>query len=171
MLLFLTMIVNFKVGRFKIGESSWASSNASCPLPILKLMGKSKSLIEVIPAKAELENFRIQHYEQENNDNLARADLDLIDEVREDVCAHVEMYKQRVLNAYNRRVSRREFHVGDLVLRQADALGPVGKLAPNWEGCYKITHIIKFGEYELEDIDGKKLSRPWNSCNLRKFYS
>ncbi|KAL0395080.1 UNVERIFIED_CONTAM: hypothetical protein Slati_4474200 [Sesamum latifolium] len=38
----------------------------------------------VISAETELETFRIQHYEQENNDNLLGANMDLIDEVRED---------------------------------------------------------------------------------------
>ncbi|KAK4380959.1 hypothetical protein Sango_3014500 [Sesamum angolense] len=35
----------------------------------------------VIPAEAELETFRIHHYEQENNDSLLRANLDLIEKV------------------------------------------------------------------------------------------
>ncbi|KAL0411527.1 UNVERIFIED_CONTAM: hypothetical protein Slati_3742400 [Sesamum latifolium] len=60
--------------------------------------------------------------------------------------------------------------VGDLVLRRASALRPIGKLAPNWEGPYKVSQIIKFGAHELEDADGRKLSRPWSTCNLRKFY-
>ncbi|KAL0405344.1 UNVERIFIED_CONTAM: hypothetical protein Slati_3848300 [Sesamum latifolium] len=37
----------------------------------------------VIPTEAELETFKIQHYEQKNCNNLLRANLDLIDEVRE----------------------------------------------------------------------------------------
>ncbi|KAK4386044.1 hypothetical protein Sango_2475000 [Sesamum angolense] len=115
-----------------------------------------QSIIEpVIPAEAELETFRIQHYEQKNNNNLLRANLDLIDKVREDARTCLERYKQRIVNAYNQRVRKREFQVGDLVLRQAGALRPVGKLAPNWVGPYKITQIIKFGVYELEDIYGR----------------
>ncbi|KAL0411925.1 UNVERIFIED_CONTAM: hypothetical protein Slati_3782200 [Sesamum latifolium] len=120
---------------------------------------------------ARVTKMKIQHYEQENNGNLLRANLDLVDEIREDARTHLERYKQRIVNAYNCRVRKREFQVGDLVLRRVGALGPVGKLAPNWEGPYKITQIIKFGAYELEDIDGRKLSKTWNACSLRKFYS
>ncbi|KAL0416154.1 UNVERIFIED_CONTAM: hypothetical protein Slati_3447300 [Sesamum latifolium] len=113
----------------------------------------------VIPAEAELETFRIHHYEQESNDNLLWPNLDRVEEVREDAGARIERYKLRVINAYNRQVKRREFQVGDLVLRRAGALGPVGKLlAPNWEGPYKVIRIIKFGAYELKDTDGRKLS-------------
>ncbi|KAL0453842.1 UNVERIFIED_CONTAM: hypothetical protein Slati_1362300, partial [Sesamum latifolium] len=74
----------------------------------------------------------------------------------------MERYKQKIVTAYNRRVRKREFQAGDLVLRRAGALGPVGKLSPNWEGPNKTSWIIKFGVYELEDVDGRRLSRPWN---------
>ncbi|KAL0285701.1 UNVERIFIED_CONTAM: hypothetical protein Scaly_2811400 [Sesamum calycinum] len=114
--------------------------------------------------------FKIGVLSKENNDSLLRGNLDRIEKVREDACIHAERYKQRVVNAYNQRVKRREFQVGDLVLRRAGALRPVGKLAPNWEDPYKVSRISKFGAYELEDVDGRKLSRPWNTCNLRKFY-
>ncbi|KAL0395398.1 UNVERIFIED_CONTAM: hypothetical protein Slati_4506000 [Sesamum latifolium] len=56
----------------------------------------------VIPAEPELKTFRIQHYGQENNNNLLRANLDLIDEVRENAHTRLERYKQRIVNAYNR---------------------------------------------------------------------
>ncbi|KAL0342572.1 UNVERIFIED_CONTAM: hypothetical protein Scaly_1919800 [Sesamum calycinum] len=47
----------------------------------------------IIPAKAELETLRIQHYEKENNDNLFQTNLDLIDKVREDARARIKRYK------------------------------------------------------------------------------
>ncbi|KAL0416133.1 UNVERIFIED_CONTAM: hypothetical protein Slati_3445200 [Sesamum latifolium] len=124
----------------------------------------------VIPIEAELETFTIRHYEQESNDNLLQANMDLVKEVRENAHAHIERYKERVVNNYNRRVQRREFQVGDLVLRRASALGLIGKLVPNLEGPYKVTRVIKFGSYKLVYSDGRKLSRPWNVYNLRKFY-
>ncbi|KAL0345909.1 UNVERIFIED_CONTAM: hypothetical protein Sradi_4422200 [Sesamum radiatum] len=55
----------------------------------------------IIPAEAELETLKIQHYEQENNNNLLRASLDLTDEVREDARTRLERYKQRIVSAYN----------------------------------------------------------------------
>ena len=68
---------------------------------------------------------------------------------------------------------RREFGVGDLVLRKV-----VGntrdisteKLAPTWEGSYKVTTIASVGAYYLEDLDEKPFSWPWNAHNLKKFY-
>ncbi|KAL0309017.1 UNVERIFIED_CONTAM: hypothetical protein Sradi_5844000 [Sesamum radiatum] len=85
----------------------------------------------VILAKVELETFKIQHYEQKNNDNLLLANLDLIDEVREDIRARLKGYKQTMVNIYNQRVKKREFLVGDLVLTRVGALRALEKLAPN----------------------------------------
>ena len=67
----------------------------------------------------------------------------------------------------------REFGAGDLVLWKA--VGNMrdtnaGKLAPTWEGPYRVTAIVGTGAYYLEDLDGRPLPRPWNVCNLKKFY-
>ncbi|KAL0433687.1 UNVERIFIED_CONTAM: hypothetical protein Slati_2703000 [Sesamum latifolium] len=60
---------------------------------------------------------------------------------------------------------------GDLVLRRVDALKPIGKLDPTWEGPYKVTSIIGKGAYELEDPEGRPLPRPWNVHNLKKYFA
>ena len=45
-----------------------------------------------------------------------------------------------------------------------------GKLAPRWEGPYRVTVIAGTGAYYLEDLDERPLPRPWNVHNLKKFY-
>ena len=45
-----------------------------------------------------------------------------------------------------------------------------GKLAPTWEGPYRVTAIAGVGAYYLEDLDERPLPRPWNAHNLKKFY-
>ena len=67
----------------------------------------------------------------------------------------------------------REFGVGDLVLRKA--VGNMRdtnarKLAPTWEGPYRVTAIAGAGSYYLEDLDKRSLPLPWNIYNLKKFY-
>ena len=74
---------------------------------------------------------------------------------------------------YNTRVRHRDFKVGDLVMRKV--MGPAreptqGKLAPNWEGPYRITLWYKKGTYHLETLDGQKLYHPWNTEHLQKYY-
>ena len=67
----------------------------------------------------------------------------------------------------------REFDAGDLVLRKA--VGNMrdtnaGKLAPTWEGPYRVTAIAGARAYYLEDLGERLLPRPWNIHNLKKFY-
>ncbi|KAL0394606.1 UNVERIFIED_CONTAM: hypothetical protein Slati_4426800 [Sesamum latifolium] len=73
--------------------------------------------------------------------------LDLLEELREKAFIRVQRYKSIMINAYNRRVRTRSFQVWDLVLRRVDALKPVGKLDPTWEGPYKVTSVIGRGAY------------------------
>ena len=54
----------------------------------------------------------------------------------------------------------REFGTGDLVLRKV--VGNMqdtnaGKLAPTWEGLYRVTVITGAGAYYLEDLDERPL--------------
>ena len=46
----------------------------------------------------------------------------------------------------------------------------IGKLAPNWEGSYRVTAVAGVGAYYLEDMKERPLPRPWNVQNLKNFY-
>ncbi|XP_072080898.1 uncharacterized protein [Arachis hypogaea] len=99
---------------------------------------------------------------------------DLIDETREmDHLSEIAL-KQRVTVRYNAKVLKRNFEENDLVLRRNDVGLPTpgeGKLAANWEGPYKIKEVLGNGAYKLERLDGREVSRTWNTANLKKFYS
>ena len=45
-----------------------------------------------------------------------------------------------------------------------------GKLGPNCEGLYKVVSLAGLEAYRLQDMDGKTVPRPWNICNLRKYF-
>ena len=67
----------------------------------------------------------------------------------------------------------REFSAGDLVFWKA--VGNIWdtnarKLAPTWEGPYRVTAIAGAGAYYLEDLDERPLPRSLNVHNLKKFY-
>ena len=72
-----------------------------------------------------------------------------------------------------KKIKPRVFRVGDLVLRKvvANTRKPnEGKLGPNWEGPYKVISQAGVGAFRLEGMDGKPIPRPWNICNLRKYF-
>ena len=45
-----------------------------------------------------------------------------------------------------------------------------GKLAPNWEGPYKVIECKRAGAYHLEDSNDKALPKPWNAEYHKKYY-
>ena len=64
---------------------------------------------------------------------------------------------------YDKNVRTREFRAGDLVLRRAMGNAKdlnARKLAPNWEGPYKVTTIARARAYYLEDLKERPLLRP-----------
>ncbi|KAL0424650.1 UNVERIFIED_CONTAM: hypothetical protein Sradi_0999800 [Sesamum radiatum] len=85
--------------------------------------------------------------------------LDFVEEVRERASMWAAMYKARMAKAYNSRVRPRNFQVGDLVMRKAEASGPIGKLDSKWVGPYKVTEIVGTGAYKLQQMDGTSIAR------------
>ena len=74
---------------------------------------------------------------------------------------------------YNKRVKLRQLDIGDLILRKVTTATKdlvQGKLEPTWEGPYRVVHYSRRGSYHLETLDGKKLLRPWNIENLKKYH-
>ncbi|KAK6151855.1 hypothetical protein DH2020_014490 [Rehmannia glutinosa] len=82
----------------------------------------------------------------------------------------MERTRERIRAAYNRKVMKRNFQVGDLVPRRAVASKNKGKLDPNWEGPLRVVKVLAGGAYELEELNGKMLPRAWNVSNLKKYY-
>ncbi len=127
----------------------------------------------VIPLEIGLPTTRTTEFDVQTNEDHLRKDLDLVEEKRDMAMVRLASYQQRIKREYNRNVKPRVFRTGDLVLRKvmANTRKPnEGKLGPNWEGPYKVSSQAGQGAYRLEDLDGKSIPRPWNTCNLRKYF-
>ncbi|KAK2996476.1 hypothetical protein RJ639_025737 [Escallonia herrerae] len=128
----------------------------------------------LIPIEIGLPSLRLTTYDPVQNEEALRANLDLLDEQREQAAMRLAAYQHRVSKFYDQRVRPRIFRVGDLVLRRITASAPrdaIGKLAPNWEGPYKVVKLGGPGAYHLETMDGKEIPRTWNATNLRRYYA
>ena len=44
------------------------------------------------------------------------------------------------------------------------------KMAPIWEGPYKISQVGGNGSYTLTTTRDKEINKQWNAYNLRKYY-
>ncbi|GKV02814.1 hypothetical protein SLEP1_g15204 [Rubroshorea leprosula] len=98
----------------------------------------------VIPVEVGLPSIRSDRQDDQNNGQLLRENLDLVEEVRQMARIKNMAHQSRVAKFYNKRVRARQFQVGDLVLRKAgltNAYSHMGKLAPNWEGPYMVINI------------------------------
>ncbi|GAV80633.1 hypothetical protein CFOL_v3_24093 [Cephalotus follicularis] len=127
----------------------------------------------MIPVEIGVQSPRVVHFTEDNNEEGLRCLLNLVEELRDNVAIRVAVYQQRVCRYYNKRVSPRPLRQGDLVLRNsavADPTGTRGKLAPAWEGPYKIKRVLRPGTFKLETFGGKEIARAWNAEHPRKYY-
>ncbi|XP_076956362.1 uncharacterized protein LOC143631484 [Bidens hawaiensis] len=107
-----------------------------------------------------------------NNDRELRMNLDLLEERRELASIREHNYKIQLQKYYNSRVQECKFDAGDFVFRNNEASGqePPGKLAPTWEGPYRIKQVLTKGAYKLEKLDGTEIPQTWNAAQLKKCY-
>ena len=100
----------------------------------------------VIPAEVHMANHRVIKYQDKDNEEQLRLNLNLIDEVRADAEHRAAKYKNLMARQYDAMVKPRCFNIGDLVLRKVSLATKNlahGKLGPNWEGPYRVINCKK----------------------------
>ena len=110
-------------------------------------------------------NHRVMTYQDKDNEEQFRLNLDLIDEVRKDAKYRKAKYKNLMSRRYDVMVKPRRFNIGDLVLKMVSLATKNlahGKLGPNLEEPYRVINCQRQGSYYLEALDGRKLEHPWN---------
>ncbi|RWV91179.1 hypothetical protein BHE74_00022281 [Ensete ventricosum] len=90
---------------------------------------------------------RTKHYEKDTSDTQLRENLNLLEERRVEAHLWELTYKKAVARLYNNK----------------------GKLAPTWEGLYRVVKGVQEGTCILANLDDKQLPRTWHISNLRKF--
>ncbi|GAU30613.1 hypothetical protein TSUD_62330 [Trifolium subterraneum] len=112
----------------------------------------------VIPVEIGEPCSRIEYPPEEDiNDELLREELDLVEELRTGASLREATLKQKIAARHDKRVIKREFEVGSLVLRRNQKDSREGKLAANWEGPYRVRAKTENGAYHLEDLYGKEI--------------
>ncbi|XP_076960124.1 uncharacterized protein LOC143636414 [Bidens hawaiensis] len=113
----------------------------------------------MIPAEIGIPSARVLMID--DNDHELRMNLDLLEERRELASIREHSYKRQLQKYYNSRVKKCEFDAGDFVYRNNEASGqePPGKLAPTWEGPYKVKQVLSKCAYKLENLDGTEVPK------------
>ena len=120
-----------------------------------------------------LKSPRIELASVEHNEEALRLNLDLLDEKCDQVLKHTKDYQRKTARYYDQKVKPRSYKPVDLVLKKllpARKDPTHGKLGPNREGPYIVSHVVRPGNYELQTEEGKILPHSWNAEHLKRFY-
>jgi len=117
----------------------------------------------VLSAEVNLCSARVGGFVPFQNDRLLVECLDLLEKYREAATIRLVEYQQKLARRHNQSVKTGEFSAGDLVLWKA--VGNMrntnaGKLAPAWEGLYRVIAIAGARAYYLEDLNERPLPQP-----------
>jgi hypothetical protein len=116
----------------------------------------------ILPTDLEYGSPRIQSYDEGTNRRAREDSLDQLDEARTVALMHSARYQQALRRCRARKIQRRDFSEGDLVLRLRQDNRDRHKLSPPWEGQYVVVKALKPGTYKLANEDCEELANAWN---------
>ncbi|XP_009776358.1 uncharacterized protein [Nicotiana sylvestris] len=89
--------------------------------------------------------------------NLRMTQLNEMEEFRLHACESAAMYKERIKFVHEKKIMKREFNSGDLVLLFNSRLKLFpGKLKSKWSGPFKVVSVSPYSVIELESEDGTR---------------
>jgi hypothetical protein len=97
----------------------------------------------VLPTDLEYGPPRAKGYDEGANQRARKDSLDQLDEARTVALMHSARYQQALRWYQARKIQRRDFDEGDLVLRLRHDNRGRHKLSPPWEGPYVIIKVLK----------------------------
>ena len=124
------------------------------------------------PVEIGSPSFRMINFDENNNDDGLKTNIDLLGDVRDEAVKKMATYKEKTKEFFGKHVRIINFNQGDLVNRATDASDPrnTGKLMPKWEEPYKVKQVLRPGSYKLERMDGTEVNNTWHGDKLRKYY-
>jgi hypothetical protein len=164
--------------------SLWTTPNRSTGLTPFFLVYGSEA---ILPSDVQYDSPRVEAYEEEDAEVSRQLSMDLLEDERDLAAQRSAIYRQNLCCYHSRRVRKRSFKEGDLVLCLKQQKSH--KLSPPWEGPFVINKALLNGSYYVVDIHeldkrpSKKRKRrdpddiydetdhPWNIAQLRPFYT
>ncbi|XP_015077281.1 uncharacterized protein LOC107021182 [Solanum pennellii] len=98
--------------------------------------------------------------------------LTLIDENRMVAVFHGQLYRQRMIRAFHKRVRARIFEAGQFVLKRIFSHQDEykGKFALNRQGPYMVRKVLSGGAFVLSEMDDTVWPKPINSDAVKRYY-
>ncbi|XP_070036411.1 uncharacterized protein [Nicotiana tomentosiformis] len=129
----------------------------------------------VIPAEVEIPSLKIIQEAELSDAEWVRSwhdQLALIDGKRMNTICHGQLHQNRMARAFNKKVRKRQFTPGQLVLKrifphQNEAKG---KFSSNWQGPYMVHRVLTGEALILAKMDGEIWPKPINSDANKRYY-
>ncbi|OMP07520.1 hypothetical protein COLO4_07269 [Corchorus olitorius] len=102
-------------------------------------------------------------------------ELEAVEEKRDKAHTNLIGYQRRVCRAYDKLARRRNFEVGDLVLRAAEhvrrGIYAPSKFSPKWEGPYIVIEVHDSGYCTLMNPgNNNTITSPINFQYIKKYH-
>ena len=101
-------------------------------------------------------------------------ELESVDDRRMQAFNYMLVYKNKVVQTYNKRVKGKSFEVEDLVWKIILPVGSkdreLGKWSPNWKGPFKVHQVLTRNAYWLANLQGESQNRFINGKYLKKYF-
>ncbi|XP_016566928.1 uncharacterized protein K02A2.6-like [Capsicum annuum] len=129
----------------------------------------------VIPTEVEIPSLRVIQEVGLDDAEWIRSRIEqliLIDEKRLDAVYHGQLYQNKMIKVFNKKVKPRRFTLGQLVLKKifSHQVEVKGKFAPNWQGPYIVHRALSGGTVILAEMDGTISTKPINSDTIKTYY-
>ncbi|XP_016549180.1 uncharacterized protein LOC107848996 [Capsicum annuum] len=129
----------------------------------------------MIHAKVEIPSLRIIQEVGLDDAERIRSRIEqlmLIDEKRLDAVCHGQLYQNRMIKVFNKKVKPRQFTPEQLVLKKifSHQDEAKGKFVPNWQGPYIVHQVLSEDAIILAEMDGTISTKPINSAAIKKYY-
>ena len=132
----------------------------------------------VLPLEVQIASLRVAIQEELNEDESAKLrlrELDILEEKCLRALQNLEAYQARMSRAFDKRVRRRSFKEGDLVLAVIRPMNIThrmqSKFEPKWEGPYIVKDVYSSGAYRIISPNGKYCPPPVNGKFLKRYYA
>jgi hypothetical protein len=160
-----------------LSEALWAhriSKHSATRVTPFELVYGQEVILPVEENMDALQISRQNEFSAVDYHNLMLYRLYEVSDERVKALGKIERDKLRVARAYNKKVKKNLFQVGDLVGKTTLPIGSrnnkFGKWSPNWEGPYRIEEVILGNSYMVQSIQRTSLPRALNRKYLKKYY-
>ena len=132
----------------------------------------------VLPLEVQIASLRVAINEKLTEDEsikLRFSELDNLEEKRLRALQNLEAYQARMSRAFDKRLKRRSFKQGDLVLAVVRPMNIIhrmeAKFEPKWEDPFVVKDVYSSGAYRIISPDGEYCPPPINGKYLKCYYA